>query len=70
LRRSYPRTYDRFRPLKIIVVTLICLCLAAVILFTAMFFSLRRHVAYDADGELYLDIPWRAEYMHPDDTAQ
>jgi hypothetical protein len=66
LRRSSSRTYVRVRPLRAVLTALVCILAAAVILFTGLFIGLRRHIVYTDDGELRLDIPWLAEYMHSD----
>ena len=66
MRRSSSRTYVRVRPLRVIVTALICILIAAVILFTGLFIGLRKNIVYTDDGELRLDIPWLAEYMHND----
>ena len=66
LSRSPRRTYVRVRPLKAVLTALICILVAAVILFTALFIGLRSRIVYTDDGELRLDIPWLEEYMHDD----
>jgi hypothetical protein len=65
-RRSYPRTYNSRRPLKIVLTVLISLIAAAVILTVTLFFSLRKYIVYDPDGTLHLEIPWLEEDMPPD----
>ena len=66
MRSPSRRTYVRVRPLRAVLTAHICILVAAVILFTALFIGLRNRVVYTDDGELRLDIPWLAEYMHND----
>ena len=62
MKSDRPRIYRKRRPWKALAVTLVCLVLAAVLLFVALFFGLRKRIVYTDDG-LYLDIPWLAEEM-------
>ncbi len=57
-----PRVYRKRRPLRVIVITLACLVLAAVIVYVALFFGLKKHIVYTDDG-LYLDLHWISEEM-------
>ncbi len=70
MRRSPPRTYGRIRPGRAILTALICIVLAAVIIFTSLFFGLKKYIVYNDAGDLRLDIPWLAEYMHKDDKTE
>lgn len=67
MRGTSPRTYNPRRPLKIAVTAFVCVLLAAVILFTALFFGLKKYIAYDESDRLYLNIPWLNEEMHGPD---
>ena len=62
VRSDRPRVYRRRRPWRALVITLICLVLAAVIAYVTLFFGLKKHIVYTDDG-LYLDVPWIAEEM-------
>ena len=64
MRGKSPKTYNPRRPLKLAATILVVFLLAAVILFTALFFGLKKYIAYDEAGSLYLDIPWLYEEMH------
>ncbi len=63
--KTKPKIYRRRNPLKIILVTLGCILLAAIILFLILFFSLKKHIVYTDDG-VKLDIPWLEEYRDTD----
>ena len=62
MKSDRPRVYRRRRPWKALVIVLVCLVLAALITYVALFFSLKKHIVYTDDG-LILDIPWIAEEM-------
>lgn len=64
-KKNKPKIYRRRNPLKIILVTLGCILLAAIILFLILFFSLKKHIVYTDDG-VKLDIPWLEEYRNTD----
>lgn len=70
MRRSPPRTYRHVRPLRAILTAFICIILAAVIIFTSLFFGLKKYIVYTDGGDLRLDIPWLAEYMHKDGETE
>ena len=54
------KTYRSFRPVKVILTTLLFTILAFIVLTVAVFFGFKKYVVYTTDG-LRLDIPWLEE---------
>lgn len=63
--KNKPKIYRRRNPLKIILITLGCIILAAIILFLILFFSLKKYAVYTDEG-VKLEIPWLEEYRNTD----
>ena len=66
-RNSGPKVYRSYKPLKIVILSLIAAIVLFIIIFISAFFGLQKYIVYDDDG-VRLDLPWREETTNTADN--